>query len=235
MLAASLDTLLFILLMAGVGLLRLLIKKASGEPVDNTPVSPSPPRTPPPLPRAPTQTDEERIRKFLEALGQPTTSSPPPAVAPRPLPPLVDEFQQRRMEEATRSARRRSVLSPLPPLTTVPPEPSSRRVITPRRVQLPGQITTPPPEGKTLTSEPPSPDAYQVQESTAMPPAPAQPVITQTEAYAAVTQRAAAPRGATIQNPLTNLLRSPAGLRQAILLREILGPPRSLQPLENAG
>src|SRR5467141_2115414 len=29
------------------------------------------------------ETDEERIRKFLEALGQPTTSKPPPPVAPR--------------------------------------------------------------------------------------------------------------------------------------------------------
>jgi hypothetical protein len=34
---------------------------------------------------------------------------------------------------------------------------------------------------------------------------------------------------------LTLLLRSSSGLQQAVILREILGPPRSLQPLDFVG
>src|SRR6266478_2383421 len=81
-----LENLLFILLIAMAGLFRLLASKA-GEtkkklqnPNQRSTTSPQlgePPR------RARVESDEERIRKFLEALGQPATSRPPPPVAPR--------------------------------------------------------------------------------------------------------------------------------------------------------
>src|SRR5207237_7520717 len=72
-----------------------------------------------PLSSEPEETDQERIRKFLEALGQPTTSKPPPPVAPRPTyqKPVVLSRPE------SEPVRRRTVLSPLPPLTTRPPEP----------------------------------------------------------------------------------------------------------------
>jgi len=225
MLAANLDTLLFLLLMAGVGLLRLLVKKAGGETIDDEPAPP--PRTPPPLPGASSQRDEERIRKFLEALGQPTTNLPPPPVSPRPVPPAMTEYQRTKMEEAARARRRRSITPRLPPLTTVPPP-------LPRRVQMPGQITMPPEEQKIFKPVERPPEAYQVLETTAAPPPPPpRPITTAAEAYAAVTQTKGAP-SATSKIPLMDLLRSADGLRQAILLREILGPPRSLQPLEDS-
>src|SRR6266852_2906790 len=74
------------------------------------------------------ETDEQRIRKFLEALGQPTTSKPPVPVAPRPtyqkpvVLPHVGPFG-----------------SPLPPLTTRPQE-SEPDWRLPREMKLPGQI-----------------------------------------------------------------------------------------------
>src|SRR6266480_3867918 len=79
-----LDNLIFILLIAMAALLRLLASKA-GSPKKSEPpersTSPSP--TSQPVARPLPETDEERIRRFLEALGQPTSSKPPIPVLPR--------------------------------------------------------------------------------------------------------------------------------------------------------
>src|SRR6266545_4120065 len=81
-----LDNLLFILLIAMAALFRLLASKA-GEtkkklqnPDQKSTISPQLGESPR---RAPVESDEERNRKFLEALGQPATSRPPPPVVPR--------------------------------------------------------------------------------------------------------------------------------------------------------
>src|SRR3981189_2230915 len=82
-----LDNLLFILLIVMAALFRLLASKAGQtkrklqNPDQTSTTSPQlgePPR------RAPVESDEERIRKFLEALGQPATSRPPPPVSRKP-------------------------------------------------------------------------------------------------------------------------------------------------------
>jgi len=95
MLAVHLENLLFLLLLVVAGLFQLLgraARKASGDEAKPTP-EPAP-RMPKAIPRPPTESDEERIRKFLEALGQPPASRPPsPVVArtdipPRPLAPV---------------------------------------------------------------------------------------------------------------------------------------------------
>ena len=81
-----LDNLLFILLIAMAALFRLLAsqagdtKKRSQKPDQRSTATPQPDQ---PIRRAPVESDEERIRKFLEALGQPATSRPPPPVVPR--------------------------------------------------------------------------------------------------------------------------------------------------------
>src|SRR5947208_16143802 len=81
-----LDNLLFILLIAMAVLFRLLASKA-GEtkkklqnPDQRSTTSPQLGESPR---RARVESDEERIRKFLEALGQPAASRPPPPVVPR--------------------------------------------------------------------------------------------------------------------------------------------------------
>src|SRR3989442_1517150 len=86
MLAAHLDKLLFLLFIAIAIFFQILTRaatKAGRRPGDTRRRSTSSSQMSRPLSREPDETDEERIRKFLEALGQPTTSKPPAPVAPR--------------------------------------------------------------------------------------------------------------------------------------------------------
>ena len=213
MLALHIDNLLFILLIGMAALLRLLASKAGAakktsqeEGQRSTP--PPAPRSNQPIARAPEETDADRIRKFLEALGQPTTSTPPPRVTPR------QEIPRTALPHVPPFA------SPLPPLTTRPPE-------LPRKIALPRQVMTPPYEKKIFVPKVTKLPAFEVQAEA--PPQPKTPA----EAYAIATQPRIEPAPGEIN--ITLLLRSPSGLRNAIILREIFGPPRSLQPLELIG
>src|SRR5437764_15038813 len=84
MLAVHFDNLLFLLLLVLAGLLPLLgraARKRSGEEEKQAP-KPAP-RMAKPIPRVATESDQERIHKFLEALVNPPASQPPPPVMPR--------------------------------------------------------------------------------------------------------------------------------------------------------
>src|SRR5437667_3344973 len=108
MIAAHLDNLLFLLLVAVAVLFQFLAKTAGKTGKDQTKRTSTPiPRALAPMRRAPTQSDEDRIRKLLEALGQPPTSRPPPSVVPRtdipprplaPVQPPISPFSQFRRE-----------------------------------------------------------------------------------------------------------------------------------------
>src|SRR5438105_6174087 len=210
MIAVHFENLLFLLFVAGAFLFQLLTRAASktGKNADESQRRST--STPPPIPRAPADSEEERIRKFLEALGQPTTSKPPAPVSPRPtyqrpvVLPHIPPFG-----------------SPLPPLTTRPPD-------LPRKIKLPGQIT-PTYEAKTFTPKVAEPAKFEVHEGQIASERP--PIIkTAAEAYAIASQPISKPEHT--ETNITALLRSPSGPRDAIILREIFGPPRSLQPLD---
>src|ERR1051326_3004971 len=134
MLGAHLENLLFLLLLALAGLFQWL-----GRAARKTSKGEEEPTSKPaaPIPRAPPQSDEERIRKLMEALGQPAASQPRAPVSPR--------------------------------------------IDVPRRPLAPARSVAEP---------------------------------------------------APVKTDLAILLASTSGLRDAIVLREIFGPPRSLQPLD---
>ena len=227
MFALHFDNLVFLLLIAMAGLLRLLASK-TGNKTEKPPPDPAQEsaRTIVPIERAPADSDTERIRKFLEALGQPATSTPPAPVKPREVPPPLPEVYRQPGASADEPARKRSVLSPLPPLTTVPPPMETRR-----RITLPREIRRAPE---------PEPVPVKLQEAPKFEvQAKAAPLAIESlsdrsiDAYGVVAQ--AATRGKGSRSELAALLASPAGLRQAIILREVFGPPRSLQPCDLVG
>lgn len=210
MLAVHFDNLLFLLLLVLAGLFQLLgraARKRSGEKEKQAP-KPAP-RMAKPIPRVATESDQERIRKFLEALGNPPSSSPPPPVTQRPSyrKPLV-------------LPRIPPIASPLPPLVTRPPE-------------LPGEIEIHREAAPPLAQQQPQPSrtlpepTFQVHEAgVPLEPLPAA-VATASEAK---SQQPFPALGSAIH--LTALLRSPTGLRGAMIVREVLGPPRALRELE---
>src|SRR5438552_1299728 len=217
MIAAHLENLLFLLLLALAGLFQLLGRSARKTPEDEEkePTPKPEPRILTPIPRAPAQSDEERIRKFLEALGQPPQSKPPPPVVPRtdipprPLAPVKPPtaYPLPPWKKLTPEERRKAVAI----LRERPPSASAKRV----EKIFPPKIPTVP--------------AFEVHEGPLSIESP--PILkTPVETYAAASRTV--PKGANLKTDIATLLASTSGLRGAIILREIFGPPRSLQPLD---
>jgi hypothetical protein len=219
MIAVSLDNLLFFLLIAVAALFQLLSKalsKAGKSDSNETSSSPTP-QTPRPIQRAPRESDADRIRKFLEALGQPQSSTPPPPVAPR----------------ADVPPRRLAPVQPPPVIPGTmwrmprerPEKPDvSQRESTPIEQPSRSQQIVPPP------IPPPAAPAFEVHE--ALPVELQQPPIIKApvEPYAPATQAIA--KRADFKMNVATLLASKSSLREVILLREILGTPRGLQALD---
>ncbi len=206
MIAAHLDSLLFFLLVAVAVLFQFLAKTAGKTGKDQTKRTSTPiPRTLTPMRRAPTESDEDRIRKLLEALGQPPTSRPPSPVAPRTdIPPRPVA----------------PVQPPISPFSQLRRERSRKREIIPKEIPLPRTIRG---------AEKMVPPAFEVQEGR-LPLAP-QPIFkAPAETYAGVTTTI--PKAEVRRTDIITLLASTSGLRDAIILREILGPPRGLRMLD---
>ncbi len=197
MAAVHLDNLLFLLFVAIAIFFQILTRAATKgrrRPGDTTRRSTPPSQRARPIASESEESDADRIRKFLEALGQPSTSKPPEPVAPRPT------YQRPVVLPHVGPMR-----SPLPPLKTRPPEsePDWR---------LPREV---------VREAPPPPESVPLIKTTAA------------EAYAIATQPIS--KSAETKIDLTTMLKSTSGLRDAIILREIFGPPRSLQPLDLVG
>lgn len=216
MLAAHLENLLFLLLVALAALFQLLgraVRKTSED--EEEPTSKPAPTTLKPIPRAPAESDEERIRKFLDALGQPKTSRPPPPVVPRtdipprPLAPVKPPTTY-----------------PLPPWKKLTPEERRKRPYILKKSPLPSSVT---PAEQISAPAMTAASGFEVHEE----PLPIEPptiIKTPMEAYAAATRPIA--KGAELRTDIATLLASKSGLRDAIILREIFGPPRGWQALE---
>ncbi|SRR6266699_2425990 len=204
MIAANFDNFLFLLLVVVAVLFQFLAKIAGKKSKDQTKRTSTPiPRTPTSPQRAPTESGEDRIRKLLEALGQPPTSRPPPVV-PRtniPLRPLAP------------------VQPPMSSLSRLRREKPRKREIIPKEILPPRSVRG---EEKMV------PAAFEVHVGP-LPIAPAPIFKAPAQVYAGATP----PIGkAEERTNIAMLLASKSGLRDAIVLREILGPPRGLRMLE---
>lgn len=197
------DTLIFLVL-AGLALVfKWLTSRTSGDSENSEPPSPNEqePR------RAPPQSEEERVRRFLEALGAPPGTQPPPPVRPR-----------RVVTPAPRGVKpkvKRSWVQPLPPLVTIPDD-----------VPLPPATISSLPEPVVTKMEP-------VAEAVLPPPLSAPIPLTP---LPAPLLRKGASQGRASATSVTSLgarLRSRGSIREAIVLREVLGPPRGLQGLDD--
>jgi len=218
MLAVSLDNLLFFLLIAFAALFQLLSKAVSKskKESDETPRSPTP-NMPPPIRRVPAESDADRIRKFLEALGQPPSSTPPSPVLPRTdIPP-----------------RRLAPVQPppvIPGVWRLPREQRQKPDVTQREsrpLEQPSrfqEVVPPPVPG-------PATPGFEVHEALAVELQQPPLIKTPSEAYAAPKAFGVAKRADSKANIVT-LLVSKSSLREAILIREILGPPRGLQEID---
>jgi hypothetical protein len=200
------ENLLFILLIAVAALFKLLASKAGEakkrqEDLDRR--SATSPSNPEAIEHAPVESDEERIRRFLEALGQPTGSRPPPPVVPRtdipprplaPVQPPPGPFPIPRSRLTSRERRKRHVI------------PHETPVVTPRVIEVQEQPVQTEPRSDTKLPE-----------------------------EAAATPADSKIKTAYTAADIAGFLRSSTGQRNAIILREIFGPPRSLQPLDLVG
>ena len=199
-----LDHPIVILIIIVAALLRWLAQRAGPTDSDQRKSSDEPiPR------RGETQSEEERIRRFLEALGQPTTSTPPPKVTRR------SEIPKRVVKPQVPRAS-----FPLPPLTTAPPP----------------LVTTPPP----IPSFSPSsvqvfpPPAPPVEPQRIKPPAPLERSfeVRDLSAQSPTDPSWTDQPSATDRRSFLLKLASTQDLRRAIVLREVFGPPRSLQAVD---
>jgi len=202
----QIENLLFILLIAMAALFKLLASKV-GEAKKRQEESDRRPATGPsaaePSERPPVESDAERIRRFLEALGQPTSSPPPPPVVPRtdipprplaPVQPPPGPFPMPRGRLTSKERRKRHVILHETPVVTPPVI-----EVQEQQVQVEPRSDTKLPEG-----------------------ADAMPADSKIKTAYPATE-------------IAGFLRSSTGQRNAIILREIFGPPRSLQPLDLVG
>jgi len=206
MIAANFDNFLFLLLVVVAVLFQFLAKMA-GKKNKDQPTPKSTPRTPAPIQRPPGESNEDRVRKLLEALGQPPTSTPPPPVAPRsniPPRPLAP------------------VKPPMSPLSQL------KRDKTPKREATPKEIPPPPLFKGGAEMIPPTITgglAFEVHKG----PSPITPApVSEAPAQVYAVERRKVDKRDQPRADIAVVLGSSSGLRDAIILREILGPPRGL-------
>ena len=193
---------IFIVLIAIAALLRWLSQRAERTRDSDTDTT----STVPESRRNSQQTEEQRVRRFLEALGQPSTSTPPPKVTPK------------RVEPKRAVLSRRPIGPVLPPLTTRPPD-------------YTGNL---PPPIPTLRRVEPTPSARVTREAAMFEVREVgiKSADEQRSPVATLRQRAAV-SPATLRKGFAARFATVEGLRDAIVLREIFGPPRGLESADH--
>ena len=208
------QNIIFIIIAAVIAISRLVsrISEESKKQSQRRRQAPPPqPGIPQPIQRTRPKTDEERVREFLEALGQPAGAAPPPKalpraqIPPRPLAPVQPPASMRPFAKPVfrpwkEQAKEIVVLQQ--PAKAAPPE--IRRIV------------VPPP----VPAEANEPGAW-IEPAQAQTPVPTKIAIARTDDQPSVRRSA--------DTVWKQALRSPDAARTAIILREIFGPPRGVQ------
>ena len=213
------QNIIFIIIAAIIGISRLIARISEESKKRQQKRPPQPPGAAGPRPeymqpvqRTQPKTDADRIREFLEALGQPAGTAPPPKVQPRtqipsrPLAPVQPPASTRPFgipEFRTWKEQVKEVVAQGP--SRLPP---AKRVVVP---------SVPP----VVPAEANEPGAWIAQEE-------AQVSVPEKKE---VSSRVSAPltQPPSLETQWKQILRSPDSLRTAVILREIFGPPRGLQ------
>jgi hypothetical protein len=212
------QNIIFIIIAAIIGISRLVARISEESKKRQQKRPPQPPGAPGPRPeytqpvqRTQPKTDADRIREFLEALGQPAGTAPPPKVQPRtqipsrPLAPVQPPASMRPFARPEFRTWKEKVKEIVQQPTKLPP---GKRVV------------VPPPAAPAEANEP---GAWIAQEQ-------AQTLSATTNTASPIpTDQPAVP--ATAATLWKQILRSPDSLRTAIILREIFGPPRGLRQI----
>ncbi len=172
---------------------------------------------------------EQAWRRQVEQTGQPPRPSPKASPPLNPWDTVRDVVEQ--IKEEARKAKSPAAPPPIPQRPSSPPPPTSRpRSYTVRAELRPTPVPPPTPAAPFPTAPVTTAPVTTTSASTppvffAQPPTPAKlsPSPDQT-----------LPRSRPEFNGLRQLLQTPATLRQAVLLREILGPPKALQSAEDS-
>jgi hypothetical protein len=207
------QNIIFIIIAAIIGISRL-VSRISEESKKQSQRRGQPPQRPPPQPGIPQpiqrtrpKTDEERVREFLEALGQPAGAAPPPKaqpraqIPPRPLAPVQPPASMRPFAKPvfrTWKEQAKEIVVLQQPAKAAPPE--IRRIVVPPEANEPGAW---------------------VEQAQAQIAAPTKIAIARTDDQPSVR--------ASADTVWKQALRSPDAARTAIILREIFGPPRGVQ------
>jgi hypothetical protein len=214
------QNIIFIIIAAIVAISRIVsrISEESKKQSQRRRPPPQPPRIQPdvsqPIQRGRPKTDEERVREFLEALGQPAGTAPPPRVQPRtqipprPLSPVQPPASMRpfaKPEFRTWREQAKEIVVLQQPTKAAPPKTKS------------------PPAPPVAPVEANEPGAWIAQEEAQVTPTQKKEITARAPASPALAP--------TAEILWKQILRSPDSLRTAIILREIFGPPRGVQLL----
>lgn len=218
------ENIFFLALLAVVGLVRWLSAMAEAKKNREAEKRAQDPAPNAPIPRAPATTEEERIRRFMEALGMPSSAPIPKATPPQTAPEApapkrkiqpIDPFP---LPRAGRLPPPLPVPSPPPVIISTEPAPAAEPPLLPTR-----QTTVPaaPAHARASSTRRPAEfDVWDIDE------------VTAEDAPASGGGARSGDRPTTQQTSLATRLATRDALRDAIVLREIFGPPRSMQPVE---
>ena len=213
-LAAIEGKLIFVVVAAIVGAINMWLEKRKKDSASNSPQPPAAPRQS----ATGSESEQERLRRFMEALGVPQPQQPPqpqrqiPATPrPQPQPRTVVRARDRQMQAA--KPAQKTIRQPKPQVVIAQPE-----------MQRAGRI-----EEAASSIERISGEFSAMNVQVAMPPVqslerPAH-LATANAGTTSVLERGGNPLVASLRRTLTN----PTDIRAAFLAAELLGPPRGLQ------